>query len=77
MIITEFYKMILNNMDLSTISKFQDGILCGGVYLCLLLDVILMIFSILFITSIALSIYIKIKTKRNILYWINLFIDEL
>lgn len=77
MIITEFYKMILNNMDLSTISKFQDGILCGGVYLCLLLDVILMIFSILFIISIALSIYIKIKTKRNILYWINLFIDEL
>lgn len=77
MIVTNLYKMILNNMDLNMITKTQDIMLCGGAYLCLLLDVILMMFVLFIILFIILSIYLKVKTKKNIWYWLNLLIDEL
>ena len=77
MIVTNLYKMILNNMDLSMINKTQDIMLCGGAYLCLLLDVVLMMIILFTILFIILSIYLKVKTKKNIWYWLNLLIDEL
>jgi len=77
MIVTNLYKIILNNIDLGIINNTQEVMLCGGAYVCLLLDVVLMMFILFTILFIILSIYLKVKTKKNIWYWLNLLIDEL
>lgn len=63
MIILELYKLMLGNFDLANITYAQDVILCGGVCLCLLLDVL--------ISLVIFSILVKLITKRNIVYWMN------
>ena len=63
MIIVELYKMLLNNFDLSNITEGLDIILCGGVYLCILLDCLL--------SFIIIAILTKLITKRTIIYWFN------
>ena len=61
--IVYLFKILLMKINLIGIGCIMDSILCGMVFICLLLDAM--------IDFIILSILIKIITKRSITYWIR------
>ena len=61
--IVYLFKILLMKINLIGIGYIIDSILCGMVFICLLLDAM--------IDFIILSILIKIITKRRITYWIR------